>query len=99
MCYLQILELAAGQGLGAMENMVEQLLLAPKPVVNYPGPDRAVRLDQLRKGKAVPRRYRNRRIGDFLKELEITEGRSTGIPKILRAMKHKRLAAACFRTR
>ena len=56
-------------------------------VVNYPGPDRAVRLDQLRKGKAVPRRYRNRRIGDFLKELEITEGRSTGIPKILRAMK------------
>jgi len=56
-------------------------------IVNYPGPDRSVRLDQLRKGKAVPRRYRNRRIGDFLKELEITEGRSTGIPKILRAMK------------
>lgn len=46
-----------------------------------------MRLDQLRQGKAVPRRYRNRRIGDFLKELDITEGRSTGIPKILRAMK------------
>ncbi|MEO8613788.1 MAG: ATP-binding protein, partial [Luteolibacter sp.] len=56
-------------------------------IVNYPGPDRSVRLDQLRQGKAVPRRYRNRRIGDFLKELDITEGRSTGIPKILRAMK------------
>ncbi len=56
-------------------------------IVNYPGPDRSVRLDQLREGKAVPRRYRNRRIGDFLKELEITEGRSTGIPKILRTMK------------
>lgn len=56
-------------------------------IVNYPGPDRSVRLDQLRKGKAVSRRYRNRRIGDFLKELEITEGRSTGIPKILRVMK------------
>jgi ATP-dependent DNA helicase RecG len=55
--------------------------------INYPGPDRSVRLDQLRQGKAVPRRYRNRRIGDFLKELDITEGRSTGIPKILRAMK------------
>lgn len=38
-------------------------------IVNYPGPDRSVRLDQLRQGKAVPRRYRNRRIGDFLKEL------------------------------
>jgi ATP-dependent DNA helicase RecG len=37
-------------------------------------------------GKAVSRRYRNRRIGEFLKELDLTEGRSTGVPKILRAM-------------
>ncbi|MFZ1983786.1 MAG: ATP-binding protein, partial [Desulfatitalea sp.] len=35
----------------------------------------------------MPRRYRNRRIGEFLKELDLTEGRATGIPKILRAMK------------
>ena len=56
-------------------------------IVNYPGPDRSVQLALLREGKAIPRRYRNRRIGDFLKELEITEGRSTGIPKILRTMK------------
>lgn len=33
-CYLEILQLAAGEGLGAVENIVEQLLLAPKPVVN-----------------------------------------------------------------
>jgi transposase len=33
-CYLEILELAAGEGLGTVENIVEQLLLAPKPVVN-----------------------------------------------------------------
>jgi ATP-dependent DNA helicase RecG len=46
--------------------------------LSYPGPDRSVRLDQLRAGKALPRRYRNRRIGEFLKELDITEGRSTG---------------------
>ena len=56
-------------------------------VLSYPGPDRSVRLQQLRAGRAVPRRYRNRRIGEFLKELEITEGRSTGIPKILDAMR------------
>jgi ATP-dependent DNA helicase RecG len=56
-------------------------------VLSYPGPDRSVRLDQLRVGRAVPRRYRNRRIGEFLKELDLTEGRSTGIPKILRAMR------------
>ncbi|MHB8090406.1 MAG: Fic family protein [Syntrophales bacterium] len=55
-------------------------------VLSYPGPDRSVRLEQLRVGKAMPRRYRNRRIGEFLKELEFTEGRSTGIPKIIDAM-------------
>lgn len=31
------------------------------------------------------RRYRNRRIGDFLKELHLTEGRNTGFKKILNA--------------
>jgi len=56
-------------------------------ILSYPGPDRSVNLAQLRAGKAMPRRYRNRRIGEFLKELEMTEGRSTGIPKIIRAMK------------
>ncbi len=55
-------------------------------VLSYPGPDRSVRLEQLRIGKAMPRRYRNRRIGEFLKELEFTEGRSTGIPKIIDAI-------------
>ena len=56
-------------------------------LLSYPGPDRSVRLEQLRIGRAIPRRYRNRRIGEFLKELDLTEGRATGIPKILRAMK------------
>lgn len=55
-------------------------------VLSYPGPDRSVQLDQLRRGRAMARRYRNRRIGEFLKELSLTEGRSTGIPKILRVM-------------
>jgi len=35
-------------------------------------------------GNAVSRRYRNRRIGEFMKELELTEGRSAGIRKIKR---------------
>ncbi len=55
-------------------------------VLSFPGPDRSVQMDDLRRGRAVSRRYRNRRIGDFLKELDLAEGRSTGIPKILRAM-------------
>jgi ATP-dependent DNA helicase RecG len=56
-------------------------------VLSFPGPDRSIRMADLRAGKAVSRRYRNRRIGEFLKELELTEGRSTGIPKILKVMR------------
>ena len=55
-------------------------------VLSFPGPDRSIRMEELRTGKAVSRRYRNRRIGEFLKELDLIEGRSTGIPKILRVM-------------
>ncbi len=56
-------------------------------VLSFPGPDRSISMQALRAGKAVCRRYRNRRIGEFLKELDLTEGRSTGIPKILKVMK------------
>ena len=55
-------------------------------VLSFPGPDRSIKMDDLRAGRAVSRRYRNRRIGEFLKELDLTEGRSTGITKILKAM-------------
>lgn len=33
--------------------------------------------------------YRNRRICDFLKELDLTEGRLIGVPKMLKAMATK----------
>ncbi len=65
-------------------------------IVSYPGPDRSVRLADLRRGNAVARRYRNRRIGEILKELDLTEGRSTGIPKILLAMKANGSPAPTF---
>ena len=51
------------------------------------GLDRSIKLSDLQSGSFISRRYRNRRIGEFLKELNLTEGRETGIPKILRAMK------------
>ncbi len=35
----------------------------------------------------MARRYRNRRIGEFLKELRLTEGRGTGVPSIFKAMR------------
>ena len=67
-------------------------------VLSYPGPDRSVRLEQLRAGRAVPRRYRNRRMGELLKELGLTEGRATGIPKILRAMRDNGSPPPAFET-
>lgn len=36
----------------------------------------------------IARKYINRRIGEFLKKLKLTEGRNTGIPKIKRALKN-----------
>ena len=56
-------------------------------ILSFPGADRSIRMEDLQTGRAISRRYRNRRIGEFLKELDLAEGRSTGIPKILRAMR------------
>ena len=54
--------------------------------------------EDLKAGRAVSRRYRNRRIGEFLKELDMTEGRSTGIPIILKEMRANGAAAPLFET-
>lgn len=55
-------------------------------ILSFPGPDRSITMADIAAGNAVSRRYRNRRIGEFMKELELTEGRSTGIRKIKRAI-------------
>ncbi len=56
-------------------------------VVSHPGPDPSITLEDMQAGRMVSRRYRNRRIGEFLKELEFTEGRGTGVPKMRSALK------------
>lgn len=55
-------------------------------IVSFPGPDRSVTIEGLKNYRVSNRRYRNRRIGDFLKELHLTEGRNTGFKKILDAL-------------
>lgn len=55
-------------------------------IVSFPGPDRSVTIEGLKNYRVSNRRYRNRRIGDFLKELHLTEGRNTGFKKILNAL-------------
>ena len=57
-------------------------------IISYGGADRSLSLDALRSGNRLhARRYRNRRLGDFLHELGLTEGRGTGLPTIHRELK------------
>ena len=49
--------------------------------------DRSISMEAINEAKNLrSRRYRNRRLGEFLKELELTEGRATGIPTIQRKL-------------
>jgi len=67
-------------------------------ILNYGGPDRSITMAALHSGKIRPRRYRNRRLGDFLKELKLTEGKATGIPAILKTLKDNGSPAPHFDT-
>ena len=41
-------------------------------ILNCPGPDRSISKEDIEKGDMLKnRRYRNRRLGDFLKELDV----------------------------
>lgn len=52
-------------------------------ILSFGGPNHTISIDAIHEGKLLrSRRYRNRRLGEFLKELKLTEGRSTGIPTI-----------------
>jgi len=65
---------------------------------SFPGPDRSIRDQDIHKLKFLARRYRNRRIGEFLKELDMTEGRGTGIPKMLKAVEQNQSPLPVFHT-
>lgn len=52
-------------------------------ILSYAGPDHSISMECIKECKSLrSRRYRNRRLGEFLKELDLTEGRATGIPTI-----------------
>jgi ATP-dependent DNA helicase RecG len=57
-------------------------------IISYPGPVPGIREEHLKPGGSLPPvPARNRRIGEFLKELRLAEGRGTGLPKVFAAMK------------
>lgn len=56
-------------------------------ITSIPGPDRSISDRDISNYNMRTRRYRNRRIGDFLKELHLVEGRNTGIPTAIKSIK------------
>lgn len=67
-------------------------------IYNLGGPDRSIRMEDFQKGQVFPKRYRNSRLGDFLKELELTEGRATGIRVIWEVLRHNGSPDPVFET-
>ena len=67
-------------------------------ILSLPGPDNTITDEDIAACHLVSRRYRNRRIGDFLKELKLVEGRNTGIPLILRKMEQNGSEPPVFKT-
>lgn len=65
-----------------------KIRVEPERIILYNsgGPDRSIKLEDFKAGIAIPKRYRNRRLGDFLKELKLTEGHATGLPALKKAM-------------
>ena len=66
------------------------ITVEPKGITiqNVGGPDRSIPTADISRGELlISKRYRNRRLGEYLKELEMTEGRSTGIPTIQNVLK------------
>lgn len=56
-------------------------------ITSFPGFDRSISDKRIAEYDITSPIYRNRRIGDFLKELHLIEGRNTGYPTILKALR------------
>lgn len=67
-------------------------------ILSYPGPLPPVSNASLQQRRVIARDYRNRRIGDFLKELKLTEGKATGFPLIIDEMDRNGNPAPVFYT-
>ncbi len=67
-------------------------------IISFPGPLPPLNKEKLKNNQFDVRKYRNRRIGEILKELHLTEGRATGIPTIIKALKNNGSPNAVFET-
>jgi len=67
-------------------------------IISFNGADPSLKQEDFDKGIVRARRYKNRRVGEFLKELRLTEGRGTGIPTIVKALKDNGSSSPIFDT-
>jgi len=67
-------------------------------ILSFPGPMPPVDKEMLKKERIIAREYRNRKLGGFLKELKLTEGRGTGIPEIRRRLEENGSPQPVFET-
>ncbi|MDO4543390.1 MAG: putative DNA binding domain-containing protein [Clostridia bacterium] len=67
-------------------------------IISHPGADRSISSENLKNFRVYNRRYRNRRIGEFLKEMHLTEGRNTGFLKIRNALRNNGSPEPLFET-
>ncbi|MCA1762425.1 MAG: KTSC domain-containing protein [Flavobacteriales bacterium] len=81
-------------------NPVEIQILDDKiEILNFPGPMPPVDKKMLQqKQRIITREYRNRKLGDYFKELKLTEGRGTGLPIIYRSMEKNGSTEPSFET-
>ena len=68
-------------------------------IINYSGIDRSISQKTIAEGERFKSRYyRNKWLGEFLKELDLTEGQSTGIPTIQEELRDNGSPKATFET-
>lgn len=67
-------------------------------ILSFPGPLPPVTKEMLKERRIVARTYRNRRVGDFFKELKLTEGRASGFPTIYDSMEKNGSPKPIFNT-
>lgn len=68
-------------------------------ILSFPGPMPPVDKQMLQnKRRIITREYRNRKLGDYFKELKLTEGRGTGLPIIYSSMEENGSPAPVFET-
>ena len=68
-------------------------------IISFPGIDRSIPQREIEEGERFSSRYyRNKRLGEFLKELDLSEGKSTGIPTIQEELRNNGSPRAGFFT-